>query len=177
MMVLVLGGTRSGKSAVAESWIEGLAKGQTVTYLATAFVQPTDTDHMARVARHQQRRPDHWVTVEPDDEGGDTLSHALQTVSGPVLLDSLGTWVARHHDGNEDFAIDIAPLLDALAGRTDHTVVVTEEVGMSVHAPSALGRRYTDVLGALNQRVAGIADRCALVVAGQVLPLSAPRPW
>ncbi|MGB3186005.1 MAG: bifunctional adenosylcobinamide kinase/adenosylcobinamide-phosphate guanylyltransferase [Ornithinimicrobium sp.] len=177
MKALVLGGTRSGKSAVAESWIKALADGRAVTYLATAVVHPTDSDHARRVAVHRQRRPVNWITIEPDGEDGSTLADALSAATGPVLLDSLGTWVASHHDGNEGFAFDTAPLLRALAARTDDTIVVSEEVGMSVHAPTVLGRRYTDVLGTLNQRVAALADRSVLVMAGQILPLSAQPPW
>lgn len=174
MIALVLGGTRSGKSAVAEAWIERLADGACVTYVATAIVDPFDNDHAARVAAHQLRRPAHWVTVDPHSDR--SLPQVLLEVDGAVLLDSLGTWVAAHHDGRDDFAVDEAPLLDALAARRGDTIIVSEEVGMSVHPPTVLGRRYADALGTLNHGVAAMADRVVLVVAGQVLPLSSEPP-
>ncbi|MGB5951601.1 MAG: bifunctional adenosylcobinamide kinase/adenosylcobinamide-phosphate guanylyltransferase [Ornithinimicrobium sp.] len=175
----MLGGTRSGKSVVAEEWIARRAHGLEVTYLATAVVHPSDTDHAARVHAHQQRRPQHWVTLEPSAEpdAGWDLAQMLSSVTGPVLLDSLGTWVAGHHDGADGFDIDTAGMLAALRDRTGDTVVVSEEVGMSVHAPTAAGRRYADVLGLLNQRVASLADQSVLVVAGRILPLVAEPPW
>ncbi|MCY3578233.1 MAG: bifunctional adenosylcobinamide kinase/adenosylcobinamide-phosphate guanylyltransferase [bacterium] len=165
MIVLVLGGTRSGKSDVAESIAESL--GSAVTYVATAAVDPDDTDHAARVTAHQARRPAHWSTVECGEP--ENLLRFLDEIDGVVLVDSLGTWVANH----SELAVEADGLLDALVGRTDPTVIVSEEVGLSVHAPSELGRRFADVLGTLNQRVAGVADRVLLVVAGRILELPA----
>ena len=163
MIVLILGGTRSGKSGVAESIAESL--GSAVTYVATAAVNPDDADHAARVAAHQARRPAHWSTVECVES--EDLPRFLREVDGVVVVDSLGTWVAHH----SDLAVEADGLLDVLARRTGPTVIVSEEVGLSVHAPTELGRRFTDVLGVLNQRVAAAADRVLLVVAGRVLEL------
>jgi len=165
MIVLVLGGTRSGKSGVAESIAESW--GTTVAYVATAAVNPDDADLAARVAAHQARRPAHWSTVECEEP--EDLPRFLDETDGVVLVDSLGTWVARH----PDLGVEADGLLDALASRTDPTVIVSEEVGLSVHAPTELGRRFADVLGMLNQRVAGVADRVLLVVAGRILELPA----
>ena len=155
MIVLVLGGTRSGKSGVAESIAESL--GSAVIYVATAAVNPDDADHAARVAAHQARRPTHWSTVECEEP--EDLPR--------LLVDSLGTWVAHH----SDLAVEAGGLLDALARRTDPAVIVSEEVGLSVHAPTELGRRFADELGLLNQQVAAVADRVLLVVAGRTLEL------
>ncbi|WP_419930088.1 bifunctional adenosylcobinamide kinase/adenosylcobinamide-phosphate guanylyltransferase [Candidatus Poriferisocius sp.] len=163
MIVLVLGGTRSGKSGVAESIAESL--GLAVTYVATAAVDVNDADHAARVAAHQARRPAHWSTVECEEP--DDLPRFLFEVEGVVLVDSLGTWVAHH----VDLTVEADGLLDALAQRADPAVVVSEEVGLSVHAPTEVGRRFADVLGTLNQQVAAVADRVLLVVAGRTLEL------
>ncbi|MCY3631823.1 MAG: bifunctional adenosylcobinamide kinase/adenosylcobinamide-phosphate guanylyltransferase [bacterium] len=163
MIVLVLGGTRSGKSGVAESIAE--SSGLAVTYVATAAVNPDDADHAARVAAHQARRPAHWSTVECEEP--DDLPRFLFEVEGVVLVDSLGTWVAHH----SDLAVEADGLLDALAQRTDPAIIVSEEVGLSVHAPTEVGRRFADELGMLNQQVAAVADRVLLVVAGRTLEL------
>lgn len=163
MIVLVLGGTRSGKSGVAESIAESL--GPTVTYVATAAVNPDDADHAARVVAHQARRPSHWSTVECGEP--ENLPRLLDEIDGVVLVDSLGTWMAHH----SDLVVEADGLLDALTRRTDPTVIVSEEVGLSVHAPSELGRRFADELGMLNQQVAAVADRVLLVVAGRTLEL------
>lgn len=156
-LTLVLGGARSGKSAVAER----LAGNGPVTYLATGT--PTDDDMAARIAAHQRRRPPSWTTVEV----GRGLVAALARVDGAVLVDSLGTWLSGH----EGFAADVDALCGALAGRAGDSVVVTEEVGWGVHPSTALGRAFRDALGEANQRVAAVADEVLLVVAGRVLRL------
>jgi nicotinate-nucleotide--dimethylbenzimidazole phosphoribosyltransferase len=132
-----------------------------VTYVATAVVGD-DRDLAARVARHRARRPATWTTVETDD-----LPTALERVEGPALVDAIGTWVA----GTVDFAVDVDALCRACTQRSGDTVLVSEEVGLSVHPPTEVGRRFVDVLGECNQRLAAIADRAVLVVAGRVLEL------
>jgi adenosyl cobinamide kinase/adenosyl cobinamide phosphate guanylyltransferase len=162
MITLVLGGTRSGKSEVAELLVGG--DGEAVTYVATGTA--TDPDMAARIARHRERRPAGWSTVE----AGASLPAVLGGLDGPVLVDSLGAWVASC----PDLAPDGDALCAALAGRAGPTVVVSEEVGLGVHAPTEVGRRFADALGTLNRQVADAADRVLLVVAGRVLPLDRP---
>lgn len=167
MITLVLGGTRSGKSEVAE----GLAAAGPgpVTYVATGRAAVGDDDMAERIARHRARRPSGWATVE----SGADLPAVLARLDGCVLVDSLGTWIA----GGADLAVDGAALCAALAARAGDTVVVSEEVGLGVHPPTPVGRRFADALGALNRDVAELADRVLLVVAGRVLPLDrAPGP-
>jgi adenosyl cobinamide kinase/adenosyl cobinamide phosphate guanylyltransferase len=163
LITLVLGGTRSGKSEVAEALVAGVP-GQ-VTYVATG--RATDGDMAARIAAHRDRRPAAWATVE----AGGELPALLTDLGGHALVDSLGTWVAGH----DDLAPDTAALCAALRARAREdagdTVVVSEEVGLGVHPPTEVGRRFADALGALNRAVADEADRVLLVVAGRVLPL------
>lgn len=162
MITLVLGGARSGKSEVAERLAARL--GDDVTYVATGVA--ADDEMADRIAEHRARRPSTWSTVE----AGDDLPGALRGVAGPVLLDALGTWLARV----PDFAVDADALCDALGDRGGDTVVVSDEVGLGVHPSSEAGRRFRDALGLLNQRVADIADDVLLVVAGRVLPMERP---
>jgi adenosyl cobinamide kinase/adenosyl cobinamide phosphate guanylyltransferase len=163
VITLVLGGTRSGKSEVAETLVAG-APGP-VTYVATG--QVTDADMADRIAAHRRRRPAGWATVE----AGTDLPAALAPLEGHVLVDSLGTWVAGHHDLAPDAAALCAALRSRAAGGSGDTVVVSEEVGLGVHPPTEVGRRFADTLGELNRAVADQADRVLLVVAGRVLPL------
>jgi nicotinate-nucleotide--dimethylbenzimidazole phosphoribosyltransferase len=164
-VTLVLGGTRSGKSAVAERLAaEHFAD---VTYLATARVDPGDADHTARIARHRARRPAAWQTVECPEPA--QLPAALAEAGGVALVDSLGTWVANH----PALDVDPAPLLAALSIRTSPTILVSEEVGLAVHPETAAGRAFVDAVGELNQAVAGIAERVVLVVAGRIVELPA----
>jgi adenosyl cobinamide kinase/adenosyl cobinamide phosphate guanylyltransferase len=162
MIVLVIGGTRSGKSEVAERLAARF--GDAVTYVATGFADEGDVEMAARIDRHRARRPATWTTIDrPAD-----LVATLTGASGTVLLDSLGTSVATA-DG---FVVDDEALCAALRERDGDTVVVTEEVGLSVHPTTATGRRFADALGALNRAVAAVADDAWFVVAGRVLRLS-----
>ena len=164
MIILVLGGTRSGKSAVGERLAAELANGGQVTVLATAVVG--DDDMAARVAAHRARRPEHWTTVET----GPDLVVALQRAApGTVLVDALGTWVA----GAPELTVDVPALCACLTAREGSTVVVSDEVGLGVHPSTDAGRRFRDALGELNAAVAEVADEVLLVVAGRTLRLEA----
>lgn len=166
MITLVLGGVRSGKSEVAER-LAGPGPG---TYLATGLVTPGDDDFAARIDRHRARRPASWATVEE----ARAVPAVLARLHGPVLLDALGTWVAN------DLRPDIDALVDALVTRHGDTIVVSEEVGLGVHPVTEAGRAFADRLGEANRRVAEVADRCLLVVAGRIIELPGgvvPTEW
>jgi adenosylcobinamide kinase/adenosylcobinamide-phosphate guanylyltransferase len=163
MIALVLGGARSGKSAFAERLAASLPP--PVTYLATGTA--SDEAMAARIAHHRARRPASWRT----EEVGADLVEALLRVAGTVLVDSLGSWVAAC-----DMAPDVASLEGALRRRRGDAVLVSEEVGLGVHPPTALGVRFVDAVGEVNAAVAEVADDAHLVVAGRGLRLERLGP-
>jgi adenosylcobinamide kinase / adenosylcobinamide-phosphate guanylyltransferase len=163
VIALVLGGARSGKSGFAERLAATLPA--PVTYVATGTAW--DDDMAERIARHRDRRPAAWAT----EEVGGALVEALDRLSGTVLVDSLGTWVAAC-----DMAPDVEALLAALRRRSDDTVLVGEEVGLGVHPPTELGVRFRDAVGEVNAAVAEVADDVRLVVAGRGLRLDRLDP-
>jgi adenosylcobinamide kinase/adenosylcobinamide-phosphate guanylyltransferase len=163
VIVLVLGGTRSGKSEVAEAVAGDLAGPGEEPVTVVVPGAGTDADMAVRIEVHRARRPTSWRTVEC----GPALLAALDEAEGTVLIDSLGTWVAA----SDDLAVDGAGLVRALQGRSAPTVVVSEEVGLSVHPTTPAGRRFVDSLGELNRDVARVADEVRLVVAGRSLRL------
>jgi adenosylcobinamide kinase / adenosylcobinamide-phosphate guanylyltransferase len=174
---LLLGGSRSGKSAVAERL---LAPDSAVTYVATGRAPDgTDPDWTERVRRHRTRRPAGWTTRETDD-----LAGALQQTIGPVLVDSVGTWLTGvldacgAWDDRPGWRTVCGARIDALeeAWRTASgpVVAVSDEVGSGVVPATASGRLFRDLLGELNARLSLAADRVLLVVAGRVLELAHP---
>lgn len=166
LISLILGGARSGKSALGER--RAAATGADVTYLATGVSAPDDPEFAERIARHRERRPAEWKTIEVG-RAGDLVSE-LRSCSGTALVDSLGTWLA----GFQDFTVRPAALTECVlerAGRGLATVVISEEVSFGVHPASDAGRRFRDALGELNQAVAIVADDVILVVAGRALSL------
>ncbi|MEV4423705.1 bifunctional adenosylcobinamide kinase/adenosylcobinamide-phosphate guanylyltransferase, partial [Patulibacter sp. NPDC049589] len=188
-LVLVLGGTRSGKSAVAERLVA--AAGVPVRYLATAPSGP-DGDH-ERIAVHRSRRPASWETVEIAAIQ-DLARPVHEAGSATVLLDGLGAWLAGvlhdagllDDDGRRDDpanAIDgasalagvehaVAALADAACERDALTVVVGEEAGMAPVAATRGTRRWVDLLGSAHQALAARADRVLFVVAGHAIELT-----
>jgi len=161
VIVLVLGGTRSGKSEVAERIAAEFSTA--VTYVATARCEPGDTDFADRIDAHRRRRPSVWNTVEEPRD----LPSALAAIDGTAMVDSLGTWLANA----PDFAADVPGLCDALAVFSGNVVVVSEEVGLSLVPVPDVARRFVDALGDCNTAVARVADRVLLVVAGRTLEL------
>ncbi|HVW82212.1 MAG TPA: bifunctional adenosylcobinamide kinase/adenosylcobinamide-phosphate guanylyltransferase [Mycobacteriales bacterium] len=162
MLILLLGGASSGKSAVAESIVARLPA--PVTYVATLRPDPRDPDLMQRIDAHRDRRPAEWATVDATAD----LPQQIASLDGTVLLDSLGPWVALHRPD----PTTTRSLAQALSQRRGHTVVVSDEVGLSVHPASQAGRVFQDAIGEVNQLLAEAADETLLVVAGRLLRTS-----
>jgi adenosylcobinamide kinase/adenosylcobinamide-phosphate guanylyltransferase len=172
-LTLVLGGVRSGKSAFAEKLVRQLD--QPTWYLATG--QVTDAEMSARIRRHRLTRPAAWTTLEEPLEPGQALASALGGKTGPrvVLIDSLDTWVSNlllQHEARAAPELEtrtmsqVDQLLEGGQHPSTSVVMVSSEVGLSLVPPNELGRRFQDLLGLVNQRVAVAADQVYLVVAG-----------
>jgi adenosylcobinamide kinase/adenosylcobinamide-phosphate guanylyltransferase len=175
---LILGGARSGKSALAERLAQ--ESGREVTYIATS--RAGDGEMSTRIAHHRARRPAHWHTVEEALLLADTIRRTC-TAGRLVLVDCLTLWLTNlmldgaaavpevgdfplppHFDEQRRALLD---LLDA--GLPGELLLVSNEVGMGIVPMSALARRYADEAGRLHQAVAARAERVILVAAG--LPL------
>ncbi|HEU5027714.1 MAG TPA: bifunctional adenosylcobinamide kinase/adenosylcobinamide-phosphate guanylyltransferase [Spirillospora sp.] len=166
---LLLGGSRSGKSAEAELRLAGSPD---VLYVATGPVRDDDPEWSARVEAHRSRRPAWWRTAETTD-----LAGVLASADGAVLVDGVGTWLAAAMDeaGAWDDPPRVLPRLDALVeawrGTAARVVAVSDEVGLSLVPATPSGRAFRDMLGLVNQRLAAESEEAALVVVGRVLEL------
>ncbi len=169
MRTLVLGGIRSGKSRWAEEAIAtSLPPGQPVRYLASGLSDQADADWARRIAKHRDRRPAHWSTVETQD----ITTELRQSPDTPTLVDDLGAWLTgaldRHQAWeNGSVAAPVEEMIGAVGAFESTLVLVSPEVGLTVVPATASGRRFADELGSLNQRVAALCERVVLVVAGQ----------
>lgn len=170
---LILGGVRSGKSRHAVSLQPSRGR---VAFVATA--EPLDDDMAARIRRHQAERPSGWRTVEEPRALAACLNR-LVGAADAVLVDCLTLWTAnRMLGGDRDEAIlaEADEIARLAARRPFLLTIVTNEVGEGVHPPTAEGRRFRDLLGLVNQRIAAACDRVTLMVAGVPLTVKAAAP-
>ena len=172
MRTLVLGGIRSGKSRWAEA---AITPGQPVRYIATGPSADPDTAWARRLADHRDRRPSNWTTIE-------SAAVATQLRADPVtptLVDDLGGWLTAALDrrGWDDtpIATEVDDLVAAVGAFSAPLVLISPEVGLTVVPATAAGRRFTDELGVLNQRLADCCERVVLIIAGQPVWLK-PAP-
>jgi adenosylcobinamide kinase/adenosylcobinamide-phosphate guanylyltransferase len=170
VITLLVGGARSGKSALAVEL--GRRHPGRVTFVATC--PPFDGDLADRIARHRAERPD-WPTVEePCDLAGALRATGVEL----VVVDCLTLWVnnlLHRGDGDDVIEAHAVEAADAAAARPAPTVAISNEVGMGVHPEHALGRRYRDLLGRVNQVWAARAETTLLLVAGRAVRLD--DPW
>ena len=175
-LALVIGGTRSGKSAHAERL--AVAAGADVRYVATA--DGADPTMAARIDAHARRRPASWTTVEAGDALGEAVAGA-----GCVLLDGLGAWIAGvlHRAGafddpseavlaavGERVRAEVEAIVETARGGAA-IVVVAEDAGAGALPAHAASRAWLDLLGEATQRLSAAAERADLVVAGRAIPL------
>ncbi len=166
---LVLGGVKSGKSRFALH--AAVRLGARGAFVATALC--SDPDMAARIARHRAERPAAWRTVEEHVD----VAGACRRLAGSadvVVVDCLTLWVAarmERGDGDPAVLASAQDLATLMAERLVSLVVVSNEVGQGIHPPTPLGRRFVDLLGLVNQRIAASADVVTLMVAGIPVPL------
>ena len=157
---LILGGARSGKSRHAQALAEGMAADR--IFIATA--QAFDDEMRERIVRHRADRDASWRTIEAPVRLPQAI--AGQDGAGVLLVDCLTLWASNLLLGDEAIDRHLARLDAALTAARGTVVLVTNEVGWGIVPDNALARRFRDLAGIVNQRVASAADRVELVVAG-----------
>ncbi|OFZ68337.1 MAG: bifunctional adenosylcobinamide kinase/adenosylcobinamide-phosphate guanylyltransferase [Betaproteobacteria bacterium RBG_16_58_11] len=168
MKQLILGGSRSGKSSLAEQ--RASESGLAVSYIATATAG--DSEMAARIAQHQARRPVNWSIVEEPLR----LAQALQQHAAPdhcLLVDCLTLWLTNLLCANDEelFQRERTAFLETLPTLPGRIILVSNEVGMGIVPMGELSRRFSDEAGWLNQEAAKICGRVTLMVAGLPYPL------
>lgn len=166
-LVLVLGGTRSGKSRFGLRRATELANGPPVTFVATARAGDPELDD--RIRRHRNERPSDWPTVEASDD----LAAVIRSVasSTTILIDGLTLWlsaIAGDEPANVDAILD-GPFAAATVAIIEHAgpvVVVSDELGLGMVPLDPVARAFRDLQGIAHQRLAAGADEVHLLVAG-----------
>ena len=174
-IMLVLGGVRSGKSRFAE---RVAACSERVTFVATAE-RRDDAEMHAKIERHRAERPATWTTIEEPLHLGNTIL-AAGTACDVMLIDCLTLFAANLLKAHGDDHVKLQDALDelcrSLSAAPCSVVLVSNEVGSGVVPAYALGRRFRDLVGEINQRVAATADTVLLMVAGLPLAIKGAVP-
>ncbi|MBP5514788.1 MAG: bifunctional adenosylcobinamide kinase/adenosylcobinamide-phosphate guanylyltransferase [Bacteroidaceae bacterium] len=161
-IILITGGERSGKSTFAEQMALGMSLNP--IYIATAH--PWDDEFRQRIRRHQERRVPQWTNIEEERE---LSKHQVE--GRVVLIDCLTLWATNFFFANEGKDVEevLGELKDEFLRFTNQEatfIFVTNEIGMGGVSPNAVQRRFTDLMGWLNQFVAQQADEVVLMVSG-----------
>ena len=163
-VTFVLGGVRSGKSRFA---LNLASRTDSVTFVATA--RPLDDEMRRKIERHRRERPAHWRTWEEPLKLDEAIA-ASEGASQLIIIDCLTLFAANlleaHGENCAAISANIDALCLALRNTNRRVVLVSNEVGSGIVPAYAAGRRFRDLLGELNQRVAAVANNVVLMVAG-----------
>ncbi len=172
-ITLVLGGARSGKSSWALEHVE--SSYNSYMFLATAEVM--DEEMAQRVDLHRKARGPQWQLREEPLEIAKALD-AVKADTEAVLIDCMTIWLSNVllKKGADRVPAYGTAFIEALSRCTQSVIIVANEVGSGIVPEHPLGRQYRDMAGSLNQKLASVADKVVLVVAGLPLPLK-PSPY
>lgn len=165
MITYVTGGVRSGKSRFAMDL--ALQKSVSPVYVATSRIW--DEDFARRVKRHQDERGPEWTSLESERN-----VHLLPLTGKVAVIDCVTLWltnlfVAFEYDVERSLAA-FKSEIDALAGMDAVFIIISNEIGMGIHAETEAGRKFADLQGWANQYVAALAEEAIMMVSG--LPLT-----
>jgi adenosylcobinamide kinase/adenosylcobinamide-phosphate guanylyltransferase len=163
--IFVIGGCRSGKSKHALGLAQAMTENEKI-FVATCA--PQDDEMRVRVANHQKQRDQSWKTVEAPLQLADAILQNAHAGS-VVLIDCLTLWVNNlmmEKDAINGADEKIVELIQAVQSAEGQVVLVSNEVGSGIVPENKLAREYRDLVGCVNQAVAGVVDRVDMVVAG-----------
>lgn len=165
MIYYITGGERSGKSSYAHNLALSLSSNP--IYLATA--RNWDDDFDKRIQRHQGERDERWETLEIEKEIG-----VIDIAGRVIVLDCITLWLTNwYHDEKHNVESCLSKCKHQLAHlfKTKNTlIIISNEIGMGVHAQSHIGRKFTELQGWINQFIATQANEAIFMVSG--LPIS-----
>jgi len=163
--ILVLGGVRSGKSGFARNLCEAVEGTGQKLYLATATA--LDAEMERRIESHKQERGSEWATIEEPVKVVEAISSMEE--GSVVLLDCLTLWLTNlmgQDLGDEEILERVDSLGTALYDTHSLIVAVSNEVGRGIMPVNAMARRFADISGLMNQRLAAVAKEVFLMTAG-----------
>ncbi len=161
-IIFILGGARSGKSTFAIKEVSEISGGR--VYIATAEV--LDEEMRERIENHKRLRGDGWITYEEPLRIGD-LVEDIKGKYSVILIDCLTLWLSNLMKAGLNIEVEIESFISSIL--TPHSslmYIVSNEVGMGIVPENEMARRFRDMAGVLNQKMAEVSDKVYMVVAG-----------
>jgi adenosylcobinamide kinase/adenosylcobinamide-phosphate guanylyltransferase len=166
MIYYITGGERSGKSSYAQKLAEKMTT--TPYYLATSRVW--DEDFSKRVERHKAERDERWTTIEEEK----FISKVIP-INEIIVIDCVTLWLTNLYldfDTNVEKALEFAKNeIEALTKINSKIIIISNEIGMGVHAQTHMARKFTELQGWVNQFIAKNASEATFMVSGIPLKL------
>ena len=161
MIIFITGGARSGKSTYAQQLALSLSSNP--VYIATAKIW--DGDFEKRVKRHQNERDEQWTNIE------EQRNVSMLPVEDKVcVIDCVTLWLTNFFiDTKNDIDVSLVLFkeqIDGLHKKPGTFIIISNEIGMGVHAETEVGRKFTDLQGWANQYAAAKATKVILMVSG-----------
>lgn len=162
-ILFVTGGARSGKSNYAQQL--ALEHSKNPIYVATARRIAGDQEFDQRIQRHQADRNENWTSIE------EPLHVSKLPLKGKVVvIDCITLWLTNffslHKYDVEATLTSIRNELNELKKVEAFLIVISNEIGLGVHAETEIGRKFTDLQGWTNQIAAAMADEVVFMVSG-----------
>ncbi len=166
MIYYITGGERSGKSSYAQAL--ALSFSNTPKYIATS--RHWGGDHTERIDRHKADRDHRWRSVEEE-------KHISQVIDKDdvVVIDCVTLWLTNFYVDTKNNVQECLKLakseFDKLITINASIIIISNEIGMGVHAQTEVGRKFTELQGWVNQYIAKHADKATFMVSGIPMPL------
>jgi adenosylcobinamide kinase/adenosylcobinamide-phosphate guanylyltransferase len=161
MIYFITGGQRSGKSTYGQKL--ALELSDNPIYLATSRIW--DEDHKARIERHKIDRDEQWTTIEEEK-----FLSAHDFTNKTVVIDCVTLWLTNFFmDSNNDVDRSLEEAkteLSKLFRQDANFIIISNELGMGLHAETEIGRKFADLQGWMNQFIAAKADKVYLMISG-----------
>lgn len=161
MIIFITGGERSGKSSFAQKL--ALEASNSPLYIATSRIW--DGDFNKRVERHKSDRDERWTTIEEEKNIGE-----LEIENQVAVIDCVTLWLTNYYTDTkqnvEESLILAKEQIDKLAKKEGTFIVISNELGMGVHASTHSARKFTELQGWINQDIAAKSGEAYLMVSG-----------
>jgi adenosylcobinamide kinase / adenosylcobinamide-phosphate guanylyltransferase len=161
MIYLITGGERSGKSKYAQEL--ALELSDNPLYIATSRVW--DKDFEKRVERHKNERDERWTNIEEEKQFS-----KIDLKNKVAVIDCVTLWLTNFYVDTkynvEESLKQAKDEFDKIADIDCKLIIISNEIGMGVHADTEIGRKFVELQGWMNQHIAAKANEVTLMVSG-----------